>query len=216
MEGAGADETGRPVVIRAIGDDELQLVSRPERLEILPSVAIALPASGALDVDDPPHALRNVLDRQAAAGLEHHFETPGQKRPHQIDRLGLKERLPSRQLDQLAVVGFDAIDDLANGHGGAFMESVGVSHQTQRRLQPVRRTKTQGRPAWVDSPWIEWKISLTRSIPRIVAEGLPEPPPCRRPPRGTPFLPDRRDPRVGAGGRKGMSHVRKGGFVHGT
>src|SRR5688500_12905115 len=38
------------------------------------------------------------------------------------------------------------------------------SHQTQRRLQPVRRTNTHGRPAWVDSPWMEWKISLMVSI----------------------------------------------------
>ena len=43
-----------------------------------------------------------------------------------------------------------------------------MSHQRQRRLQPVRRTKTQGIPACVDSPWIEWKISLIRSIRSIL------------------------------------------------
>ena len=31
----------------------------------------------------------------------------------------------------------------------------GVSHQVHRRSQAVRRTKTHGRPAKVDSPWIE-------------------------------------------------------------
>src|SRR5229473_2914482 len=36
------------------------------------------------------------------------------------------------------------------------------SHQRQRRLQPVSRTKTQGRPAWVDSPWMLKKISVIR------------------------------------------------------
>src|SRR5229473_71968 len=36
------------------------------------------------------------------------------------------------------------------------------SHHRQRRLQPVRRTKTQGRPAWDDSPWMLWKISVMR------------------------------------------------------
>src|SRR5437763_11996938 len=41
------------------------------------------------------------------------------------------------------------------------------SHQRQRRLQPVRRTKTHGRPMCDDSPWMEWKISVTR-IPRRV------------------------------------------------
>ncbi len=36
------------------------------------------------------------------------------------------------------------------------------SHHRQRRLQPVSRTKTQGRPAWVDSPWMLKKISVIR------------------------------------------------------
>jgi hypothetical protein len=30
-----------------------------------------------------------------------------------------------------------------------------VSHQEHLRSHAVRRTKTQGRPVWVDSPWIE-------------------------------------------------------------
>ena len=30
----------------------------------------------------------------------------------------------------------------------------GVSHQAQRRLQPVVRTKVHGSPANVDSPWM--------------------------------------------------------------
>ncbi len=38
-----------------------------------------------------------------------------------------------------------------------------LSHQAQRIGQPVNRTKVQGRPACVDSPWIERKISVTRS-----------------------------------------------------
>src|SRR5437588_5082633 len=41
------------------------------------------------------------------------------------------------------------------------------SHHRQRRLQPVSRTKTQGRPACDDSPWIEWKISVTRISRRV-------------------------------------------------
>src|SRR5438105_3561883 len=36
------------------------------------------------------------------------------------------------------------------------------SHQWQRRLQPVSRTNAHGRPACDDSPWMEWKISVTR------------------------------------------------------
>src|SRR5262245_14936384 len=48
------------------------------------------------------------------------------------------------------------------------------SHQRQRRLQPVRRTKTHRRPAWEDSPWIEWKISVTRIAGRVGNAGLLE------------------------------------------
>src|SRR4029079_15114145 len=50
----------------------------------------------------------------------------------------------------------------------------GVSHHEQRRSQAVRRTKTHGRPAYVDSPWTEWKISLMVSI-RAVDSQLPKP-----------------------------------------
>jgi hypothetical protein len=32
----------------------------------------------------------------------------------------------------------------------------------QRSGQPVSRTKTQGRPAKLDSPWMLWKISVMR------------------------------------------------------
>src|SRR5687768_16106917 len=38
-----------------------------------------------------------------------------------------------------------------------------LSHQTHLMGQPVRRTNVHGRPAWVDSPWMERKISVTRS-----------------------------------------------------
>src|SRR5579863_5219878 len=38
-------------------------------------------------------------------------------------------------------------------------EVYGVSHQVQRKLQPLVRTKTDGTPANVPSPWMEWKIS---------------------------------------------------------
>lgn len=38
-----------------------------------------------------------------------------------------------------------------------------MSHQSQRRLQPEVRTKTDGTPAKRPSPWIEWKISAIRT-----------------------------------------------------
>src|ERR1700730_1130907 len=38
------------------------------------------------------------------------------------------------------------------------------SHQTHRREHPVSRTKAQGKPARVDSPWSDKKISVTRTV----------------------------------------------------
>lgn len=53
------------------------------------------------------------------------------------------------------------------------VKAYAVSHQTHRKGQPVSRTKTQGRPAWVPSPWMEWKISVTVSCPDVTAEVYP-------------------------------------------
>src|SRR5687768_5356078 len=38
-----------------------------------------------------------------------------------------------------------------------------LSHHVQRMGQPVSRTKEQGRPACVDSPWMERNVSVTLS-----------------------------------------------------
>jgi len=34
-----------------------------------------------------------------------------------------------------------------------------VSHQGQPTVQPARRMKKALRPAWIPSPWREWKVS---------------------------------------------------------
>src|ERR1039458_6516361 len=39
----------------------------------------------------------------------------------------------------------------------------GVSHHTQRKLQPLVRTNTEGTPTSEPSPWMEWKISAIRN-----------------------------------------------------
>src|SRR5690606_7174750 len=44
------------------------------------------------------------------------------------------------------------------------VNAYGVSHHVHRRSHAVRRTNTHGRPACVDSPWMEWKISLMVNI----------------------------------------------------
>ena len=42
-------------------------------------------------------------------------------------------------------------------------EVLGLSHHTQRRLQPETRTKLLGAPTSAPSPWIETKRSWMRS-----------------------------------------------------
>ncbi len=72
-----------------------------------------------------------------------------------------------------------------------------VSHQTQRSGQPVRRTNVHGSPAQVDSPWIDWKISVIRRNGSLAAAAgrrrthrqAPRPslPPGHRKPSGDSF-----------------------------
>ena len=114
-----------PLVVGAVGDDELQLVPRPQRVQVLPAVAIALAAPRALEVDDAAHAFGNRVDREAAAGLEQHLVSAGEQRAHQIDRFGLQQRLSSGHLDQRAAEGRDTLHDLVDGDGVALVERVG-------------------------------------------------------------------------------------------
>ena len=46
------------------------------------------------------------------------------------------------------------------GWGAAAQECL-VSHQLQPTPQPARRMKKALRPAWIPSPWREWKVSTT-------------------------------------------------------
>src|ERR1017187_6485286 len=48
----------------------------------------------------------------------------------------------------------------------------GVSHHTQRKLQPLVRTNTEGTPTSEPSPWMEWKISAIRNAGLF--ESLPQ------------------------------------------
>ena len=79
--------------------------------------------------------------------------------------LTLQQRLAAGDLHDRAVVGATpspttSSTDILRPSANAY----GVSHHVHLRSQAVSRTNTHGRPTWVDSPWIEWKISLMVSM----------------------------------------------------
>ena len=70
-----------------------------------------------------------------------------------MSSLRLQHGLAAGELDELAGrEGFDLGDDFVLGEGLPPVKVYSESHQAQRRLQPARRTKMQGRPAKLDSP----------------------------------------------------------------
>src|SRR5262249_9087693 len=81
-----AHDASGPLVVRAAGDHELELVAFAQPIEVLPEIALALAASRALHVDDALDAERHGVDRKTAAGLEQHFVSTFEKGAHQVDR----------------------------------------------------------------------------------------------------------------------------------
>ena len=100
-------------------------------------------------------ALGTCVDAQVAAGLEHHGAPLVEQALHQRVDLLLQQRLAAGDLDDVAAVGADGPTTSSTLIFRPSWNAYGVSHQEQRRSQAVRRTNTHGRPAWVDSPWIE-------------------------------------------------------------
>ena len=129
---------------------------RPQAIEVRPVVLRRLAAAGTLDVDDPDDLGGHVVDAAMPAGLEHHRVPVVEQPLHQRIDVRLQQRLAAGDLDERAAVsartcGDHLVDDILRPSWKAY----GVSHHEQRRSQAVSRTNTHGRPAWVDSPWIE-------------------------------------------------------------
>ncbi len=89
----------------------------------------------------------SAIDAMAASFDEHGLAAIEQRLHQRIDVL-LQQRLAAGDLDHVAAVALDLVED--RPRATIFWPSwnaYGVSHHEQRRSQAVRRTKTHGRPA---------------------------------------------------------------------
>ena len=138
---------------------------RRRRSRLAQCIRCDFAAAGTFDVDDLDdrrRARRSMLT--VSAGLDQHRLARRQQPLHQRIDVLLQQRLAARDLHQRAAVASTAAITSSSDILRPSWKAYGVSHHEQRRSQAVRRTNTHGRPACVDSPWIEWKISLTVSI----------------------------------------------------
>ncbi len=146
----------RPVVVGAVGDHELHLVERAEQRDVLPAVPVRLSAAWCLEVDDAMDARVDPADVALAARLEEHGTAGVAElaQEEEASRAAGAARLRSARPEACLARA------RARARPSAAIRSppwnaCGVSHQAQRRLQPVRRTNVHGIPAKDDSPWIE-------------------------------------------------------------
>src|ERR1019366_9724460 len=86
-----------PFVVDAIGEHELDLVARPEVIEVRPSVPVRLAAARALEIPDLVDARVDTGDVGFAAGLDEHRAPGVAELGHQREDSGLEERLAARQ-----------------------------------------------------------------------------------------------------------------------
>lgn len=75
-----------------------------------------------------------------------------------IRRVASRKSLPARSHTD------DTISSTESTGPSGAQDAYGVSHQTHRRLQPLTRTKTEGTPAQMPSPWMLEKISAMRRL----------------------------------------------------
>ncbi len=109
-----------------------------------------------------------------AAGLEHHRAARGEQPLHQRIDVLLQQRLAAGDLDQRAA---DARRPRRRPRPPTSCAPRGTrtacrTTSSAGRTRSGARTRTAG-PACVDSPWIEWKISLTGQHQRLSLQ------PCR-------------------------------------
>ncbi len=106
-----------PLVVRAIRDHELELVTgRVEVVQVRPVVRPFFPARRTLEVDDLHHGLGHSRDGNAAARLAEYHVASLQKSLGQLADVVLEQRLSARQLDQPtgAAESVDLVHDLIN------------------------------------------------------------------------------------------------------
>src|SRR5208282_1791504 len=97
------NKVARKFVVGAVGQDELQLVVRPERLQILEGECIRLTRVRTLYVDDLDDLFRDPREWTFAAGLKQNLVVGVQKLLHQGDDFALlQHRLAAGDLDEPA------------------------------------------------------------------------------------------------------------------
>src|SRR6185437_9419033 len=96
------NKVARKFVIRAIGNDKLQLVGRSERIEVGNAEAATFPRCGTFHVHDLVDGFRHVLQRALAAGLDQHLITIFEELLHERHHLALlQHRLSASNFHQL-------------------------------------------------------------------------------------------------------------------
>src|ERR1044072_7777091 len=124
VELALAHEVARPLVVRFVGDHQLELVGGAQQVEVGPVVALRLARAGALDVDDLAHARVDWRDVDGTARLEQHIVTRVAQLREEGQRPRWQRRPPAGELDGRAAEGGDARQDLGAREPLAFVERV--------------------------------------------------------------------------------------------
>src|SRR5664279_3380951 len=97
------DEVAGEVVVRAVGQDELEFIMRPKRLQILGREGIRFARVRTLYVNNLDNVLRDARQGTLAAGLEQYLVVGVQKLLHHGDDFALLQHwLAAGDLDQSA------------------------------------------------------------------------------------------------------------------
>ncbi len=153
-EGALADRRAHPLVVGAVGQDELDLVARPDVLRFDQRLRCDSPAARALEVHDLVHARVDAGHVGLAARLDEDRAPGVAQLAHQREHAGLEQRLAARELDERRPQRERAREDVGAGHARAAVEGLRRVAPGAAQVAPVVRTKVQGSPANVDSPWM--------------------------------------------------------------
>ncbi len=117
-------EVARPLVVPAVTQNELDLVTRLEPLHVLRTVVLVHATPRRLDVDDPMHARIDLRSVSVSPGFDQELVAGIEQPKCQLGNGALQQGFATRQLDQLRAEGIDALDDLVQREPFATRERV--------------------------------------------------------------------------------------------
>ena len=130
-DGVAADEAAvddlfaGPLVVGAVGEDDLDFVVGLQEGEVLPAVALHLAGAGRLEVVDFADGGGDRGDVEAAGGLEEDFEASVEAGLHEGVDAGLQEGFTTGDFDEIAGrEGGELGEDFVEGHPAATCEGV--------------------------------------------------------------------------------------------